>query len=479
MKTLKYFFVGALLLSMQMPAMAQDVNTDVAAITKVVVDAKGDVATTKSQVKDFVKAHKKDAEALAGLGRAFMNAKNLEQAKVYAEMAIKANKNSASGYILHGDFSVIEENAGDAAMWYETATMNDPKNPASYVKYARIYQKVDPDGAVAMLKKLGEVDPSYPVDAAAGYMFSQNDRLKTALEYFDKVKDVTAMDDYILFDYATTAYVLEQYDKAIPLFKKALLANPEATGVYLQLGQCYYNAKKYRDSLPCFKRALDEDPGNKEALFHMADAMSYEGHPEKAIKVFMHLRADPTYGPRSCLQAGIFHLKTNEAMSAIQDLEIGLKHENIPPEIKIELEYNLARSYFEANMIPKGLGMLKTIRTKNANYKDVNTLISRYQELSQNSNLQIYISANSGEFATLCRKFISTQYRNSTVRIQSIDVDVLYTDILAEIFSSKWEDVALFRFFRTTGATGEIYVREFHGHMSDVKAARGFWSAVP
>lgn len=286
-----------------------------------------------------------------------------------------------------------------------------------------------------------------------------------------KINSVAFEPNYYL---GKTMSLLEQYDKAIPLFKKALLAKPEATDIYIQLGQCFYKAKKYRDSLPCFKRALDEDPGNKEALFHMADAMSYEGHPEKAIKVFMHLRADPTYGPRSCLQAGIFHLKTNEAMSAIQDLEIGLKHENIPPEIKIELEYNLARSYFEANMIPKGLGMLKTIRTKNANYKDVNTLISRYQELSQNSNLQIYISANSGEFATLCRKFISTKYRNSTVRIQSIDVDVLYTDILAEIFSSKWEDVALFRFFRTTGATGEIYVREFHGHMSDVKAARGF-----
>lgn len=286
-----------------------------------------------------------------------------------------------------------------------------------------------------------------------------------------KINSVAFEPNYYL---GKTMSLLEQYDKAIPLFKKALLAKPEATDIYIQLGQCFYKAKKYRDSLPCFKKALDEDPGNKEALFHMADAMSYEGHPEKAIKVFMHLRADPTYGPRSCLQAGIFHLKTNEAMSAIQDLEIGLKHENIPPEIKIELEYNLARSYFEANMIPKGLGMLKTIRTKNANYKDVNTLISRYQELSQNSNLQIYISANSGEFATLCRKFISTKYRNSTVRIQSIDVDVLYTDILAEIFSSKWEDVALFRFFRTTGATGEIYVREFHGHMSDVKAARGF-----
>lgn len=286
-----------------------------------------------------------------------------------------------------------------------------------------------------------------------------------------KINSVAYEPNYYL---GRTMVKLEQYDKAIPLFKKALLANPEATGVYLQLGQCYYNAKKYRDSLPCFKKALDEDPGNKEALFDMADAMSNEGHPEKGIKVFMHLRADPVYGPRSCLQAGLYHLKTNDAHSATTDFEIGLKHENTPPEIKIELEYNLARCYFESNQIAKGLSQLKSIRSKNANYKDVNTLISRYQELSQNSNLQIYISANSSDFVTLCRKFITTKYRNSTIKIQSIDVDILYTDILAEIYSAKWEDVALFRFFRTTGATGEIYVREFHGHMGDVKAARGF-----
>lgn len=286
-----------------------------------------------------------------------------------------------------------------------------------------------------------------------------------------KMNSVAYEPNYYL---AQTMAKLNLPDKAIPLFKKALIANPEATELYFQLGICYYNAKKYHDSLPCFKKALDEDPGNKEALFCMADAMSHEGHPEKAIKVFMHLRADPVYGPRSCLQAGQYHAKISDSNSAIQDFEIGLKHESTPIEIKIEIEYNLARCYFENNLIQKGLIMCKSIRTKNANYKDVNTLISRYQELSQNSNLQIYISSNSSDFVTLCRKFIMTKYRNSTVKIQSINVEALFTDILAEIYSSKWEDVALFRFFRTTGATGEIYIREFHGHMSDVKAARGF-----
>ena len=264
------------------------------------------------------------------------------------------------------------------------------------------------------------------------------------------------------------------YEKSVPLFKKALLAKPEASGVYFLLAQSLYFAKKYRDCLPFFKKALDEDPSNKEALFNMADSMFQEGRGDRAIKVFMHLRADPVYGARSCLRSGIFHTKINDLNAAVQDYEIGLKHETEPSDIRIEIEYNLARCYFEKKQIAKGLALLKSIRNSVQNYKDVNSLINRYQELSQNSNLQIYVSANSNDFVTLCRKFILTKYKNSNVKIQSIENDSLYTDILTEIYAATWQDVVLFRFFRTTGSVGEIYIREFHEHMGDVNAERGF-----
>lgn len=264
------------------------------------------------------------------------------------------------------------------------------------------------------------------------------------------------------------------YEKSVPLFKKAILAKPESTGVYFLLAQSLYFAKKYRECLSFFKKALDEDPSNKEALFNMSDAMFQEGRGDRAIKIFMHLRADPIYGARSCLRAGIFHTKINDLNSAIQDYEIGLKHENEPSDIRVEIEYNLARCYFEKNQIAKGLALLKAIRNSVQNYKDVNSLINRYQELSQNNNLQIYISANSNDFVTLCRKFILTKYKNSNVKIQNIEKDSLYTDILTEIFAATWQDVVLFRFFRTTGSVGEIYIREFHEHMNDVNAERGF-----
>lgn len=325
MKTLKYFFVGALLLSMQMPAMAQDVKTDVDAITKVVVDAKGDVAATKAQVKEFMKLHKKDAEALAGLGRAFMNAKNLEQAKVYAELAIKANKNSASGYILHGDISALEDNGGEAAMWYQTATMNDPKNPTAYVKYARIYQRVDPDGAVEMLKKLGEVDPTYPVDAAAGYMFSQNNRLKTALEYFDKVQDVTAMEDYILFDYATTAYVLEQYDKAVNLAAKGIAKYPEYNS-FNRIGLYAADKKKdYATAVAYGEKLLNTADTVKYTAndyIYYGDALTNLGRYDDAVAAYNHLpEVDETNKDYKKLIAETYAKgkKFSEAVAAMQE----------------------------------------------------------------------------------------------------------------------------------------------------------------
>lgn len=240
------------------------------------------------------------------------------------------------------------------------------------------------------------------------------------------------------------------------------------------LGKALFNQKLYEKSVPLFKKALDEDPSNKEALFNMADSMFQEGRGDRAIKVFMHLRADPVYGARSCLRSGIFHTKINDLNAAVQDYEIGLKHETEPSDIRIEIEYNLARCYFEKKQIAKGLALLKSIRNSVQNYKDVNSLINRYQELSQNSNLQIYVSANSNDFVTLCRKFILTKYKNSNVKIQSIESDALYTDILTEIYAATWQDVVLFRFFRTTGSVGEIYIREFHEHMGDVNAERGF-----
>ncbi|MCR4821298.1 MAG: restriction endonuclease [Treponema sp.] len=271
----------------------------------------------------------------------------------------------------------------------------------------------------------------------------------------------------------TAFYKNNEFEKAVPRFKKVVVVKPEATGINSPLGLSLYKAKHYKESLPYLKRALDENPENKEALFAMADGMNESGYGEKAIKVFMHLRPDPEFGARACLAAGMFHLKIGEADKAIQDFEIGLKHQNASPEVAIETRYRLALSYFAQKTIGKGLGYLQEIQAINPQYKDVPQLLSRYQELNSNKNLQTYLMASSSDFVSLCRRIVMKYYQKAVAKIVDISVTPENVEILLSIEFVRSEETHIFRFYRTTGAVADLYVRDFHAKVNEIKADRG------
>ena len=287
MKTIKYLVAGALVLSTGLPVKAQNVKTQIEAISKVING--GDAKATKAAVAEFLKANKKDATALAELGRVYFEAENNEEAQKYADMAIKADKSSSAGYLLKGDIARRADEGGEAAMWYETATMQAPQDPTPYIRYARVYQKVDPDGAVAMLEKLRQVKPDYPVDAAAGYMYSDARKYDKAIEYYDKVSDVTKLEDYILYDYASTAYAMGDSKKALKLAEAGSRTYPDYSS-FNRLA--FYSNNKLKD----YNNALvyaDKLFNKKDTLKFIANDYQFYGdvqynlgNTEKAIDAY-------------------------------------------------------------------------------------------------------------------------------------------------------------------------------------------------
>ncbi|MBP5792568.1 MAG: restriction endonuclease, partial [Spirochaetaceae bacterium] len=91
----------------------------------------------------------------------------------------------------------------------------------------------------------------------------------------------------------------------------------------------------------------------------------------------------------------------------------------------------------------------------------------------QNKNLQTYLIANQSDFILLCKQIVSSYFEKSISRILDITPSNDNTEILAEIDTSKWTDVVLFRFHRTSSIVGELYVRDFHEKIRDTKAGRG------
>jgi tetratricopeptide (TPR) repeat protein len=283
-------------------------------------------------------------------------------------------------------------------------------------------------------------------------------------------------DDFeVNYNLGVLEYQQKAYEKAVALLKQATAVHGDNAAALRYLGNACFKVKSYKEALAALRRAVDLEPDDKEALFAAAECYYELGNLDQALKIFTHLRVDPVLGPSASLFAGTVHLNQRLYERAIADFEIGLKHQGVKQDTVLELKYRLAAAALKLQDIGKAVSLLNEIQAALPNYKDVPSLLVRYKELNSNRNLQIFLLGTASDFVTLCRKIALLYFPKAKVKI--IDISVQgndWADILAEIETSKWSDLILFRFIRSQGTVGELAVRDFHARVKDVKAGKGY-----
>jgi len=266
-----------------------------------------------------------------------------------------------------------------------------------------------------------------------------------------------------------------QYEKAIFHLRLANKQNPEHAMSLRYLGHSLFKIKNHKEALSILKRAIDLQPDDKESLFAMGECFHEIGQEEQAIRIFTHLRTDPVLGPSAALFAGSIHLGQRQFQKAVMDFELGLRHPEIKVEVLVEIKYRLAAAYLKEQEIAKAVTLLNEIQQIYPNYKDVPAQLTRYRELNSNRNLQVYLLAPTSDFITLCRKITLSFFPKAKIKITDISVQKNdWADILAEVETTRWSDVVLFRMIRSTGTIGELVVRDFHARIKDLKAGKGY-----
>ena len=293
---MKYLFLGVMMLSVAAPAVAQDgTKADVAAVKNLIASKPADM--TKA-MKPFYSKNKKNAENLVAFGRAFLDAKDTLNARVYAEHGMKLKY--APAFILRGDLYALADEGGAAAGMYDQAIYFDPKNPEAYRKYASVYRKISPAGAVAKLKELAQQVPDYPVDAIIGHINYISNNFDEAITSFDKVpKDKLEKMDII--ESAFSAYLTQKYDKGIEMAEFGLQKEPRNSTLnrlamfcntekgnydkaldfadrlfnksdsanisymdYVYYGNALNGVKKHDEAIAMFEKALQQEFDNKD-----------------------------------------------------------------------------------------------------------------------------------------------------------------------------------------------------------------------
>jgi len=289
MKAIKYLFIAALTAGYSATALAQEptgTKSDIDVVKKIISSKPADL---DKQMKDFYKKNKKNAENLVAFGRAFYEAKDTANAKVYAEYALTASKNKcAPAFLLLGDIEAIGDNGGAAAAQYEQAIYVDPKNPDAYYKYANVYRKISPSGAVAKLNELRQQRPDIAVDAIAGRIYYMSNEFDKALEAYNKA-DMNQMEERDLSDYAMTAFFKQKYDKSLEVAKFGLSKKPRHAA-FNRLA--FFNStelKKYDDALMYADRLFNQSDSAKFSYYdytYYGNAYTGAKQPEKAIEMY-------------------------------------------------------------------------------------------------------------------------------------------------------------------------------------------------
>ena len=216
MKAIKYLLVATMLTASATVSLAQEVDykTMLEPIAKTLKANSGNALAAKEETKQYTKAFKKNPVALEALGEAYLMAKTYDKASEYADLALARNKNLGSAYILKGDIAAMQDNGGDASMWYQQAMTMDPKNPEGYMRYANVNRKASPEESEKALLALKQNCPDFPIEAEAAHTFYTAGNYSKALEYYNQA-NINNLEDWRISEYAVTAYMNNQKDKAL------------------------------------------------------------------------------------------------------------------------------------------------------------------------------------------------------------------------------------------------------------------------
>ena len=348
MKAIKYLMLGALTVGFSTSVMAQDgTSADIDAVKKIISSKPADL---DKQMKPYYKENKKKADNLVAFARAFFEAKDTANAKVYANYALVASKNKcAPAYILLGDIEALADNGGAAAAQYDQAIYADPKNYEAYYKYALVYRKIDPQGAARKLDDLKANRPDISIEAIKGHIFMLADDRKSAYNEFKKVP-VNQIDPDYLNEFARASYFGGHFEDALAACEEGLKHKP-GNPAFTRLAMfSNYELKNYDAAKAYLQKYFHELDSVKFSEYdHYYAALIHDKLGDKAKALESYQKALDLVDEQSFIKRWTIlktmsdsHLKDSEFDKALQYYQEFL---NTKPEVKVDDYEGLAGIY--------------------------------------------------------------------------------------------------------------------------------------
>lgn len=225
-------------------------------------------------------------------------------------MLVEANPQDETVIMVYGNKLYRAQKDFEAIKQYDKVIAINPKNADAYINKARLYERNnDINNAIAAAKAGMAANPGNAAldkvlkDVSAKQKYAQFDE---ALKLYEQGNYQGALDIYLtdknpseatLLNIGGCYYGLQDYDKSIEYYNKALLKNPKNDRALLYIGGSYYSKGDTQKAVEYYKKALVLKPNDKEIkeALNIANQNLGDDMLEKALALYNEGKFNETY----------------------------------------------------------------------------------------------------------------------------------------------------------------------------------------
>ena len=165
--------------------------------------------------------NKKNVALLIDIGEAYLKEGEMETAQEYADRAKKVDSKCADAYVLSGDIAIAQKDVNRASSEYNQAIFFDENCCEAYLKYADVYQWVNPQLSIEMLERLEEKIPDDArVDRLLGEIYYGMGEYGKAIEAYDEYMETSPPEVKDYTRYATLLYLNKEFEASLQSVNK-------------------------------------------------------------------------------------------------------------------------------------------------------------------------------------------------------------------------------------------------------------------
>ncbi len=224
---------------------------------------KGNSDDSKSTLERCIKIFPKNTNALLKLSNIYFYVKNYKQAFKYLNKVQQIDKHIAQTYFIKSLIYKEVKDTSNAIKNLQIAVDNQPDYYEAYMLLGLLYAEKHDSIAVDYYKNAIKIVPkSIEAHYNTAFFYQENNKYKKAINEYNYILnniDSTQQNVYYNIGYVYLIY-LNEYNKAISYFSKAIKYNNKYYQAYYNKGYCYELLKQYNKAREQYKTSLNIYP---------------------------------------------------------------------------------------------------------------------------------------------------------------------------------------------------------------------------